>query len=260
MSKLAVKALKWGKTLLVGEKQLVGDKAVRIHDGLLGKFVKHPRMAAVGGIAGYHYATGESLPEMAKGAWRELMVSEENKDENLAVGTARTLVDSTFGEGTSDKLVDKAQQVIESASDTISRAADGASQMAGRGAQMAGNIGGGLSSQLGNLLGGGQGGGMFSGIGSLVRGVMSHGSLLSVAALIPLAYMFFGNHGLMGKLAGLVLAPVIFNSMNLGSILDFSSPKAAPAISAQETGQLLSDNFESIVREQEGETVRRSRS
>ena len=243
MSKLAVKALKWGKTLLVGEKQLVGDKAVELHAGLIRHAVRNPVKAVAAGAVGYHFVTGATLPEMAGSAWREFIVGAKYKGESLAVGTAKTLVDTTFGEGTAYKLSDKAQQLVESGTERISQVAQGTTQMAGMGAEMAGSMAGGV----------------FSEIGSLVRGVMSHGKLLSVAALIPLAYMFFGNHGLMGKLAGLVLAPVIFNSMNLGSILDSSSPKAAPAISAQETGQLLSRNYEQIVAEDDTASIHRSR-
>ena len=126
---------------------------------------------------------------------------------NKSIG--ENVVDGVVGEGAYHQIGQTAGNVIDSAGNVFHSAGQGVQQVFNGSGQM----------QPGSMM---QGGGLqlpFGGIGQLVDSFWSGGSGLSLAALIPAAFLMFGNFGWMGKIASLFLGSLAMRNMRQPQML-----------------------------------------
>jgi hypothetical protein len=123
-------------------------------------------------------------------------------------------VDGVVGEGTYDHIthaagnaVDTVENGIHAAGQGLQNAYQGAGQMVQGYQQQAimPQQGGGLFSALNP----------FNSIGQLANSFWNGGSGMSLAALIPAAFLMFGNFGWMGKIASLFLGSLAMKNMRM---------------------------------------------
>ena len=124
------------------------------------------------------------------------------------------VVDGVVGEGTYHQIGETAGNVVDAAGNVIHSAGQGMQQAYNNAGQMVQNYqqqavmpqqDGGLFSALNP----------FSSISNLVGSFFGGGSALSLAALIPAAFLMFGNFGWMGKIASLFLGSLAMKNMRL---------------------------------------------
>ena len=184
---------------------------------------------SAGSVAGWKYfVNDESLLEQATevalgddaskglkengvtGGLKGLAFGADGADKSIG----ENVVDGVVGEGTYDHIthaagnaVDTVENGLHAAGQGIQNAYQGTDQMVQGYQQQA------IMPQ--------QGGGQFSalnpfnGIGQLASSFWNGGSGMSLAALIPAAFLMFGNFGWMGKIASLFLGSLAMKNMRM---------------------------------------------
>ena len=116
--------------------------------------------------------------------------------------------------------------------------------------------------------GGGLFGGLspFSGISNLASSILGGGKGMSLAALIPAAFLMFGNFGWMGKIASLFLGSLAMKNMRQQQVLlpqpgvqmqpGYGQVANVPSLPQQSMAELIAQNEE----EENSHVVHRSRS
>ena len=155
------------------------------------------------------------------------------------------IVDGVVGDGTFHQIGQTAGNMIDSAGNVIHSAGQGVQQMFNGNNQITQMQGGGMQMP-------------FNGIGQLVNSFWNGGSSLSLAALIPAAFLMFGNFGWMGKIASLFLGALAMRSMQQPAPLLL--PQQSAYSQAVYQPQLAQDLTQPEMEEEENEyTIHRRR-
>lgn len=241
--------MSWG-TVLKGAGGLLAHDPAMLGKGL--KYVaKGAVVVPLGAYAGWKvFGKGEGLDDVVVGvaAGDE---AKKNYMEKGAIGVLKqkamgseatekslgeNVVDEVAGKGSYQQIGDTASNVVEKTGEVLQNVGEGVQRAYnGAGEMIAGMTGGnGMSgvpySDMNNgqlyqayqqqaLLQQNQTGGLlsmlnpFNSLGSLVGSITQGGSGLSLAALIPAAFLMFGNFGWMGKIASLFLGSLAMKNM-----------------------------------------------
>lgn len=189
----------------------LGGKSVR--------FIAHNPKTTLGGlgtsvVAWKYFVNDQSLIEQATDVALGDDAAKGLKDGGVAGGLksavfgadgadksiGENVVDGVVGDGAYHQIGQTAGNVIDSAGNVIHSAGQGVQQVFNGNNQTTQMQAGGLQMP-------------FGGIGQLASSFWNGGSGLSLAALIPAAFLMFGNFGWMGKIASLFLGTLAMRSM-----------------------------------------------
>ena len=233
---------------------------------------------SAGSVAGWKYfVNDESLLEQATevalgddaskglkengvtGGLKGLAFGADGADKSIG----ENVVDGVVGEGTYDHIthaagnaVDSVENGIHAAGQGLQNAYQGAGQMVQGYQQQAimPQQGGGLFSALNP----------FNGIGQLANSFWNGGSGMSLAALIPAAFLMFGNFGWMGKIASLFLGSLAMKNMRMQqTIIPQQQIPYSQGYQVQTVEQPVQQHYQQQLAQNESEeneyTIRRGR-
>jgi hypothetical protein len=223
-------------------------------------FAAHNPKTVLGGIGttvvGWKYfANDQSLIEQAADVGLGEDAAKQLKDGGVVGGLKQAafgnggsdksigenVVDGVAGDGTYQQIGQTAGQVVDKAGNALQSVGSGVQQAFSGGDQQAGAVGQAMP---------------FGGLGQLVSSFWSGGSGLSLAALIPAAFLMFGNFGWMGKIASLLLGSLAWRNMHQPQLM---LPQQQMSVQQQYHPQLVQAEPDVEEEETNNHTIRRGR-
>lgn len=146
------------------------------------------------------------------GGLKSVVFGSEGSDKSIG----ENVIDGVVGQGAYQQIGETAGNVVDAAGNTLHAAGQGLQQAYQGAGQMVQHYqqqavmppqGGGVYSSLNP----------FTSIGQVVSSFLGGGTGMSLAALIPAAFLMFGNFGWMGKIASLFLGSLAMKNMRMQS-------------------------------------------
>lgn len=224
-----VKSAKNGGEIINGVRQ--GEGTVHwIGRNTLGTKLGKTAMV-VGGASAWGKYTGHGILSSAGGVAENIFLDEEHRGKGAVVGAVRQAMDVAAGEGSAEKVSEKADEALAALGKGKDAVVDAASGMYHNAAGMLSAPQGGMPTMQQcvdqQMAYGGypqqqqqQGMGLssfspFSGFTDLLNKVTGgNTNMMSALSLIPAAMLMFGNFGMMGKVASLFLGSFALKHIN----------------------------------------------